>query len=226
MQSRWLGVSSFAAVTALALALSGCGGSGSGSGILDDWQRFEAGNPTLRLSSAQIRQAYDSRSRSASHELNWSLAGPVGGVQSIVVEVDPHVYEDSRLPPGGTVSFAPVMEHNGVPVAETRVRIVAEDDGETYLTDVVIYGGWLDHTAFGVAFSAVCNVDEPGCSGTRPVYAGGFTGGFTPFGVYSGTTPAGMGSATWTGVMVGMDSPRFENHAAALAWVNEGPPDV
>lgn len=45
MQSRWPEVSSFAAVTALTLALSGCGG--SRSEILENWQRFEAGNPTL-----------------------------------------------------------------------------------------------------------------------------------------------------------------------------------
>ena len=90
----------------------------------------------------------------------------------------------------------------------------------------MIYGGWLDHTVFGVTFFAACSVAEPGCSGTSPVYDGGLVGGFTPFGVYPGTTPTGMGSATWTDVMVAMESPRFDNHPAALAWANEGQPGV
>ena len=235
MQSRWLGISSVAAVLALTFALSGCGG-GSGNGgsemsISDKWQRFQAGNPTLRMTGAQIEQALDSRGRRASHELIWSLAGPVGGQQQIVVEVEPNEYEDSsQLPPGSTLSFAPVLEHDGVPIAEVKVRVVYEDedDGETYLLDTVTYQGWLDHTGFGVGFSALCNVDAPGCSGTSPVYGWGFADGSTPLGVYPGTSPAGMGSATWTGVMVGMESPEFGEHeaAAALAWAREGRPDV
>ena len=236
MHSRWLGIPSFAAV--VAMALSGCGGGGgtvptgdsngeSEISIVDNWQRFEAGNPTLRMSSAQIRQAYDSRSRSASHELTWYLGSVVGGVESIVAEVDPYEHEDlSELPPGSTVSFAPVLEHNGVRVAETKARVIFEEDGQTYLADSVIYGGWLDHTDFGVGFLATCDVDEPGCSGTNPVYAWGLADGIAPFGVYPGTTPTGMGSATWTGVMVGMESPMFDNEGAARAWANAGRPDV
>lgn len=235
MQSRWLGISSVAAVLALTFALSGCGG-GSGNGgsemsISEKWQRFESGNPTLRMSGAQIEQALDSRDRRASHELIWTLAGPVGGQQSIVVEVEPYEYEDpSQLPPGSTLSFAPVLEHDGVSVAEVKARVIFEDEdeGETYLTDIVAYQGWLDHTVFGVGFLAACNVDERGCSGTSPLYAGGLADGSAPSGVYPGTTPSGMGSATWSGVMVGMESPTFEEHeaAAALAWARGGRPDV
>ena len=223
---------------AATFALAACGGGGSsgdgGSGgggelsILDNWQRFEAGNPTLRMSSAQIKQAYVSRSRRASHNLLWHFVSSGGGGESIVVDVYPHEYEDlSQLPPGTTLSFAPVLEHNGVPIAEQKTRLIFEDYGETYLLDSVAYGGWLDHTAFGAASFADCNVDEPGCSGTSPVYASR-TAGSTTYGVYPGTTPTGIGSATWTGVMVGMESPTFgENEAAAAqAWANAGPPDV
>ena len=227
MHSRWPGVSSFAAVVALALALSGCGGGGTVSTV-DNWQRFEAGNPTLRMSGAQIRSAFDSRSRRASHELTWVLAS-VGGEESIVVEVSPHEHEDwLKLPPGSTISFAPVLKHDGVSIAKLKGRNISKDehDGKTYLIDTVIYGGWLDHTTFGVGLSGGCEVDEPGCSGTSPVYTGGIAYSFMPFGVYPGTTPPGMGSATWTGVMVGVESPRFENEVAALAWKNEWPPDV
>ena len=205
--------------------------------ILDNWQRFEAGNPTLRMSSAQIRQAYDSRSKRATHDLSVTRFEGPGG-ELIFVGVDPHEHEDWRLPSGNTVSFAPVLEHKGVRVTEMNARIIHEDEdgGQTYLTDLVTYGGWLDHTVFGVGFSAACDVDEPGCSGASPAYAGGWVGGLAPFGVYPGTTPAGMGSATWTGVMVGMESPRFDEPAPdepapgepdpVLAWVNAGQPDV
>ena len=197
--------------------------------IVDNWQRFEAGNPTLRMSSAQIGQAYDSTNRRASHYLDWHLAGPIGGEPSITAVVYPHEHEEwslSELPPGSTASLAPVLEHNGIPVAEVTVRLIVEgDDGQTYLWDSVSYGGWLDHTYFTVGFSASCDVDEPGCSGTSPVYAGGYAHGYT-FGAYPGTTPTGPGSATWTGVMVGMESPIFDNEAAARAWANAGQPDV
>ena len=179
--------------------------------------------------AAQIEEAYDSRSTTASHELLLSFAAPVDGDESVVVEVDPHEHEDLLdLPPGSTISFAPVLEHNGIPFAQTKARVIAEDedDGETYLTEVLTYAGWLDQTVFGVTFAAQCDIDEPGCSGTGPVFAWGGAWGITPYGVYPGTTPAGMGSATWTGVMVGMESPRLEDPAAAQAWVRQGPPDV
>ena len=228
---------------ALAPVLSGCGG-GTGStddsngesevSILDSWQRFEAGTPTLRLSSAQIERVYESKHRAATHGLYWS--GSFGcapesddcGEPSFGVEVKQYEYEEPFLPPGSRVAFAPVLEHDGVRIAEMRARVIDEDedDGETYLTDIVAYGGWLDHTVFGVGFFAECAVDEPECSGAEPVYAWGSANSLTPFGVYPGTTPTGMGSATWTGVMVGMEAPKFENEAAALAWVREGQPDV
>ena len=258
--------------TVIALALSGCGGGGGSLSLPDKWQGFESGSPTLRMTGAQIRQAYDSRSQRASHELRKAITvwlqlfesrlpfsvkdevavetwlGNYGrgvwsyghndridlwnsesfDVEVAGVEVDPHDYEGWQLPPGSAVSFAPVLEHNGIPVAQMKARVIHEDedDGESVLTDIVSYGGWLDHTVFGARFAAACDVDEPECSGTGPVYDWGSVVGLTPFGVYPGTTPTGMGSATWTGVMVGMESPRFENGAAALAWINEGQPDV
>ena len=246
MRSRWLGVSSFAAAGALALVLSGCGGSGgtgstgdsngeSEMSILDNWKRFEAGTPTLQLSSTQIEQAYESRNRAATHDLYWSsqpfVCAPRSGdcgEPPYGVEVEQHENEEFQVPRGSTVAFAPVLEHNGVRISEMKARVIYEDedDGETYLTDIVTYGGWLDHTVFGVGFFAECAVDEPGCSGTAPVYAWGGANSLTPFGVYPGTTPTGMGSATWAGVMVGMEAPKLESEAAALAWVKEGQPDV
>jgi len=241
-------------VIVLALSLAGCGGGGgkmpmppgdaNGDGtpgdddgemsLMEKWQRFEAGNPALRMTSAQIEKAYDSRSKRASHDLYWGLdpvlvvpgEDPPEESFSYSATVDQHEHEDLSLPPG--IVFAPVLEHNGVRIAELKGRYtdIDEDDGETELTDFVTYGGWLDHTVFGVTSLRVCEVGAAGCSGTNPVYAWGDVGGLTTYGVHPGTTPTGMGSATWTGVMVGMESPRLENQAAALAWLNEGRPDV
>ena len=214
------------------LTLAACGGGSGGGGelsILDNWQRYEAGNPTLRMTAAQIEEAYQSRSKRASHDLILSFGGPVDGDESIVVEVDQHQHEDLLdLPPGSTVSFAPVLGHIRIPIAQTKARVIAEDedDGETYLTEILTYAGWLDQTVFGVTFAAQCDVDEPGCSGPSPAFAWGGAWAITPYGVYSGTTPAGMGSATWTGVMIGMESPKLEDPAAAQAWVRQGSPDV
>lgn len=237
-------------VAAVALTLSGCGGdvgtdSSDGLSLQDKWQRFGTGNPTLSLTSEQIERTYDSRSRAASHSLSltWS-ASAFGGEEQFDVDVEPHEHEDLRadLPPGSTLSFASVLERNDVRIAELKARYTHRDeyDGEAFLGVDVVYGGWLDHTVFGVGFHAGCYVNEPGCSGTSPVYAWGDAYGLTPFGVYPGTSPTGMGSAAWTGVMVGMESPSFwgdvvdidgmpsveYDGAAAAAWANEGPPDV
>ena len=94
----------------------------------------------------------------------------------------------------------------------------------TTLIDVLSYGGWLDHTEFRVSFSRSCVVGAGGCSEAGPVFAVALVQGFAA-GVYSGTTPTGMGSATWTGVMVGMESPEPGSDAAS-ALLGSGRSDV
>ena len=86
------------------------------------------------------------------------------------------------------------------------------------------YGGWLDHTDFRVSFSRSCVVGVAGCSQTDPVFHVAHAQGFAA-GVHSGTTPTGMGSATWTGVMIGMESPEpVSDEASAL--LRSGKPGV
>ena len=223
------------AVAALALALSGCGGGGTVSNgddseisLLDNWQGFKNGNPTLRMTSAQVSEAWRSAARKSTHRV--ILAGPVsvgndpGSITSaetfpaFPVDVDACSPGDCDFdsPPDSALAFSPVLEHNGVPVAEFRARFSRTetleperetDDKVTDLFDSVTFGGWLDYTHFNVSLTRWCRIGEPGCAETDdfdPRYAGGGVLGYMA-GSYSGTTPAGVGSATWTGVMVGME---------------------
>ena len=242
MHSRRPGVSSLAMVVALALALSGCGGGGTVSmggpngddskmSLSDKWKRFADGNPTLRMTSAQVSKAWRAAARKSTHRV---ILGPVSvganPASAVQVETDPCSPGECDLepPPDNTRQFAPVLGHNDVPVAEYKARTTRTlpvlEAGETArmtLLDFLTYGGWLDHTEFRVSVSRWCSVGAAGCSGTDPDYENGIAFGFMA-GSYSGTTPTGVGSATWTGVMVGMESPEAGSDRA-LALLRNGP---
>ena len=242
-------------MTVVALALSGCGGTGSGpdSGggstlsVLDKWQRFEDGDPTLRMTKAQVAEAWRSAARRATHsvalgpETISSGSDPVSGDQA---EPVPNVVQAEVFPctpstcsvgphPDGTdptVAFGPVLEHNDVPVTVAegsyRVTRTLESDPPVeidHFFEFLRYGGWLDHTVFHVSFRRWCTVGAAGCPGTDPTYERGSVVGFMAGG-YSETTPTGVGSATWTGVMVGMESE--ERGRATASAVRSGQPDV
>ncbi len=240
MYSRWLRVVWLVAVAALALALSGCGGVGSGGGpdgddgelsLLDKWQRFEDGDPTLHMTEAEVSDAWRSAARKSTHRV--ILAGPmsvgndpapvtpVETVTGFPVDVDACSSGECDFdpPPDSTWAFAPVLEHEDVPIAEFRSRFtrteVLESEKETVVEqrtffDSRTFGGWLDYTHFNVSLTRWCTVGQPGCAETDdtddfdPLYAGGGVFGAMG-GSYSGTTPAGVGSATWTGAMVAME---------------------
>ena len=142
---------------------------------------------------------------------------------------------DLERPTGTSIwAFAAVLEHDGIPVAEFKARRthtleengerVPEDETTTTLVDVLSYGGWLDHTEFRVSFARSCVVGVAGCSETDPEFEVAHVQGFAA-GVYSGTTPTGMGSATWTGVMIGMESPEPGSDEVS-ALLRNGQPDV
>ena len=229
-------------VAALALALFGCGGGGtvvmSGpdddggkTSLLDNWQRFEDGNPTLRMTSAQVSEAWRSVARKSTHRV--ILAGPVSIGRDpgpvIPVETRPVFPVDAEAcssagcdfepPPDSIWAFAPVLKHSGVPLGEFKNRFTrtytleperGADSRQTDLFDSLTFGGWLDYTHFNVSLTRWCTIGAPGCAETDNaddfglLYAGGGVLGYTA-GRYSGTTPTGTGSATWTGVMVGME---------------------
>ena len=242
---------------AAAVALSACGGgngsgmrslnNGSGAGgltILDKWQRYTAGNPTLNMTGAQVSVAWRAATRRSTSNViiggegGMAPASPEEGgsssnVPQFPVEIDPCGPGDCDVEslPHNTFTWAPVLRHNDVPVATVSGRLTNvdepdpddpfDDDAETYLTDFRSYGGWLEHTEFRVSYSRWCEVGAAGCSGRNPIYEEGSIRG-SMAGAQSRTTPTGTGSATWAGVMVGMESPEAGT-AAALALLRNAP---
>ena len=226
----------------LALTLVGCGGGGTASmggrddndsemSLLENWQRFEDGNPTLRMTNAQVSEAWRSVARKSTHKVN--LAGPasVGNDPGPVVpvEIRPAFPVDAKAcssggcgfepPPDSASAFAPVLLHDGVSIARLTSRFTrtetlesgqGADNRQTTLVASLTFGGWLDYTHFNVMLRRSCRVGAPGCAETGDsddvdlLYEGGRVLGHMD-GRYSGTTPTGTGSATWTGVMVGME---------------------
>lgn len=229
-------------MAAVVLALLGCSGGGAVSvggsdnddgetSLLDKWQRFQDGVPTLQLTAAQVSGAWRSAGRRSTHRV--ILAGPasVGNDPGpiIPVETRPAFPADAEAcssgdcdfepPPDSTWKFAPVLEHNGVPIARFNSRFTSTltlesergaNGTRTDLLDSLTFGGWLEYTHFNVSLTQWCTVGSPGCAETGDaddvdlLYAGGGVLGYMA-GRYSGTTPTGTGSASWTGVMVGME---------------------
>ena len=240
--------------TAAALAVSGCGASRDGNVLsaLEKWQRFADGAPTLFMTEAQVSEAWREAARKSTRYVSFwpesvgrgadpSSADPApdGGTESDVrVEAArcPGVCDLER-PAGSSIwAFAPVLEHDGIPVAEFKGRRthvltleanggrVPEDDTTTTLVDALSYGGWLYRTEFRVSFSRSCVVGVVGCSETETEFEVAHVQGFAAGG-YSGTTPTGAGPATWTGVMIGMESPEPGSDEAS-ALLRSGRPDV
>ena len=180
------------------------------------WQRYTAGNPTFERTGEELFDEWRSVDRRTTHELTHGVsASPsVDGSEPVFgIDVDAQRCRRQGSCLGEALSnispeLAPVMEHNGIPIVrlEGRITYVDEDDEKTYRIDQLSYGGWLDSMYFFAGFARECEVGAAGCAGASPRYT---HVGLAPFvyGAYSGTTPTGLGSATWTGVMVGMEDP-------------------
>ena len=181
------------------------------------WQRYTAGNPTLDKTGEELFDEWLSVDRRTTHELvthGISTSGPVDGSEPVFgIEVDAQRCEGQTGCLGEALSyispeFAPIMEHNGIPIVklEGRITYVDEDDGKTTLVDQLSYGGWLDSMFFFAGIARECKVGAAGCTGASPRYTEVDVAP-SVYGAYSGTTPTGLGSATWTGVMYGMEDP-------------------
>ena len=135
-----------------ALVLAGCGSgggipmgdAGGDAGELslpDKWRQFEEGVPTLRMTRAQLFDAWRSVARQSTHRV--SLASPVGigtdPASPIPVDTSPTTFPvdaeaclpgdcDLEPPAEGTWAFAPVLRHNDIPVAKLTSRFTRTDN--------------------------------------------------------------------------------------------------
>ena len=213
--------STLAGIAAAALILTACGGGGDGSGstggatelsLLEKWQRYENGSPTLDMTPEQISALAQAVSGQSTHVVY------AHGNEIHALPITPDVVDGDS---DSETMFASVMNHNGVPVAEARGSASGggpQVDGDiiSYRDNTLSYVGTLDYTIFRVSYTRTCVVNAQGCN---PHNAYVSEGGL---GAYSATNPTGLGSATWTGVMVGMESPDFGTPEYA-ALVREQP---
>ncbi len=238
----------------VAFAVSGCGTSRDTNGlsVVEKWQRFNEGNPTLRMTGAQVSEAWTAAARKSTHyvalgpESVGRGADPASEDPASDDQMDtdsrveavrcPGVCELERLEGSSLRAFAPVLGHDGIPISEFKARrthtVTLEENGERVpenetkitLVDVLSYGGWLDHMEFRISLSRSCVVGVAGCAESDPVFEVTNVQGFAA-GDYSGTTPTGTGSAKWTGVMVGMETPEPGSDEAS-ALLGSGRPVV
>lgn len=126
-------------------------------------------------------------------------AGP-GGIQQI--GIDDHNLDGNE--------YQAVMTYGGISFAQSR-RLGGEIPivGTSETTEVLTYGGWLDHHYFGVQATFDGNTEDP-----AQVAVFSFT-----FGDASGSNPD-SGSGEWNGVAIGVNLlERFEDRSLLTADV-------
>ena len=107
--------------------------------------------------------------------------------------------------------YQAVMTYGGISFAQSRrpgepLPFIGENDA----TEVLTYGGWLEHHYFGVQATFDGNTEDP-----SQVAVFSFT-----FGNASSTDPDDSGSGTWNGVAIGVNLlERFENRSLLTADV-------
>ena len=112
--------------------------------------------------------------------------------------------------------YQAVLTRSGIPLAQLRQKEQESSFGvtdEIQIPDTAGYGGWLEHSAFvTLAGPFHTSLREDGLSVARlaTFYSGEEEGEYTrrvggfSFGNHTGSMPIG-GSATWTGVLSGID---------------------
>ena len=107
--------------------------------------------------------------------------------------------------------YQAVMTYEGISFAQSR-RVGGEIPiiGDSETTEVLTYGGWLDHHYFGVQATFDGNTEDP-----SQVAIFSFT-----LGNASGSDPDDSGSGTWNGVAIGVNLlERFEDRSLLTADV-------
>ena len=213
---------------------------GTQTSLHNKWQRFLDGNPTLSLSDDQLLALHNRLTRRATLGFDgveyildagaWTKAPWSEGISH--EPVDPADREETldSWPQGLTLQ--PILEHNGVslvaleskseyteggtPVVEPEVEEgpVAETPIVEPYREVIFsesLSGTLEWSSFSLGKSLTCWGESFDFCDESSI--GEFVRLDTDAGSsghYTGTNPTGLGSATWTGVMIGYDLIRYE----------------
>ena len=182
--------------------------------------RSVIGGSELDLTDDGVREAITGVADTANSYLTSTLALLITGDDDIFSESecegltcdppfgDPIGIDDHDL--AGN-EYQAVMTYRGISFAQSR-RVGGEIPfvGNSETTEVITYGGWLEHHFFGVQSTFDGNTEDP-----SQVALFSYT-----FGNASGTNPDDSGSGTWNGVAIGVDaSKRFEERRLLTADV-------
>ena len=189
----------------LVVMLSGCGGGGSGPSManMDDSSTTEG---TIRSTIEQLAAAANSLTAS---DLHVKLPENLGGRQAKIDVIcsgsdtcsasfqgEPILrlsLSDGVIDPG--IELQRAGEQQGVALGEGRGKISQFG----FDTDVTLLGGWLDHHYFGAQLERVVRGSVEGTD------LAGFQAGYA-FAVGDATGTAPLGSASWSGAAVGIDT--------------------
>ena len=166
------------------------------------------GGTALDLTEDEVRDAITGIADNANLYLTSTLA--------LLITGDDDIFTDAEceglgcgVPLGDDIGIADhdlegneyqaVMTYGGISFAQSRreggmIPFIGESD----TTEVITYGGWLDHHYFGVQATFDANTEDP-----SQVALFSFTFGNSP-----GTNPDDSGSGTWNGVAIGVDASR------------------
>ena len=221
MRIQGLGAIAAACVMTLTACGGGSGGPETGTEMTlqQKWQLYADGDSASEMSESEIIDLVNSVERLRTHSTyghdynfnpgtgTWSgWAGPFG---TYTDSFEPDQVLDS-IPDGFTVSS--ILEHRGVRLVnvEGDQTFTPEDlSYEPYRTIGEQYFGFLTfgmfwtskfHECWGASVSS-CDETSLGESSSLDVQSGSS-------GRFAGENPTGLGSATWTGVMTGVDVKR------------------
>ena len=203
------------------------------------WRNRE---PALYMTRDQIKEAVLDTFFSTTHSVGPAddFIGPIREPHETTYKLPQHA---AWIEAGfRSANYYPYTRHNGVNVfTATRRFINPEAEGGsvgtacqvgvsceppqpvqyTALQDDRVFGGWMDHSYFAAVLQNSCNTADSGCSGNTPAYDNRWIGteaALRP----TGTNPAGIGSASWTGIMIGRsDSPDPNSSRTDYSYIGE-----
>lgn len=166
---------------------------------LTEYQQALGGQP-LNLSTSQIRSTLNARRNAADrlfatdvistsfagrNRYTTNCAGAACTVLGVRVGLSDLDFNDA--------DYASLMARHGVSVIAGEQEVTYADGTRTHTLGL---GGWLSHNAFFIEFDTLADANN--VAGELLFYG-------VSFGNDTGSNPS-SGSATWTGVMVGLDS--------------------